>query len=120
MTAVLAITLGLLPLPALFAPRGRWAGWLVAAVAVTWMGTAIATYMTLPHMQHGAIGEDEDIGAICAGELVALCRLEQGSLQPARVFRSPRKRITIQPKRREETGETADAVESPARSHTDA
>ena len=65
-------------------------------------------------------GEDEDIGAICAGELVALCRLEQGALQPARVFRSPRKRITIPPKRREETGETADAVESPARSHTDA
>ena len=56
MTAVLAIALGLLPLPALFAPRGRWAGWLVAAVAVAWLGAAIATYLMLPPVQNGAIG----------------------------------------------------------------
>ncbi|GAB5375810.1 MAG: tRNA pseudouridine(55) synthase TruB [Acuticoccus sp.] len=45
-----------------------------------------------------AFGEDEDIGALCGGELIALCRLEEGALQPARVFRTPRRRITVTPK----------------------
>ena len=68
-------------------------------------------------------GEDEDIGAINSGELIALCRLEQGSLQPVRVFRSPRRRITVTPKRSEPAAEDAVEAETapvPAPSQADA
>ncbi|MEM9222255.1 MAG: tRNA pseudouridine(55) synthase TruB [Pseudomonadota bacterium] len=41
--------------------------------------------------------EEDEIGAICGGELVALCRAQQGALHPVRVFRSPRRRITLNP-----------------------
>ena len=40
---------------------------------------------------------DDEIGAIHAGELVALCRAQEGALHPIRVFRSPRRRITVTP-----------------------
>jgi len=42
-------------------------------------------------------GEDEDIGALHGGELLALCRAQQGAIQPVRVFRAPRRRITVMP-----------------------
>ncbi|MEO1103544.1 MAG: hypothetical protein AAFW98_07405, partial [Pseudomonadota bacterium] len=44
--------------------------------------------------------EEAEIGAICGGELVALCRAQHGALHPVRVFRSPRRRITVNPKER--------------------
>ncbi len=56
MSAPLAIALGLLPLPALLAGRARWPGWLVLAVALLWLGTALATLIALPRLQHGAVG----------------------------------------------------------------
>lgn len=61
-----------------------------------------------------AFGEDEDIGALCNGELIALCRLEEGSLSPVRVFRTPRRRITITPKPPAERNEEAGAAPEPA------
>ncbi len=60
-----------------------------------------------------AFGADEDIGALNAGELVALCRLQEGSLHPVRVFRSPRRRMVIMPKKPEPAApEAAEPVEA--------
>lgn len=41
------------------------------------------------------------IRAMLGEELVALCVAERGELQPTRVFRAPRRKITVQPKRAE-------------------
>ena len=39
--------------------------------------------------------EDAEIRAMEAGNLVALCRAQAGELRPVRVFRAPRRRITV-------------------------
>ncbi|MEM8663606.1 MAG: tRNA pseudouridine(55) synthase TruB [Pseudomonadota bacterium] len=57
--------------------------------------------------------DEAEIGAICGGELVALCRAQHGALHPVRVFRSPRRRITVTPK---EAPAPCDTSSSPSES----
>ncbi len=60
--------------------------------------------------------EGSEVRAVLAGELIALCRVEQSELHPVRVFRSARRRIVITPPAQAEAmaAEAAADVPEPA------
>ncbi|WP_083659931.1 tRNA pseudouridine(55) synthase TruB [Acuticoccus yangtzensis] len=64
-----------------------------------------------------ALEENSEICAMEGGKLVALCRAEAGELRPVRVFKAPRRRITIMPTPRPERDEHTELTSGADEAH---